>query len=113
MQIEHHRAHLTYCSNIHPGESWDETFQNLKTHTTQVRKGLTEEPFGIGLRLSHLASLELIKESKLSNFQEWLRKKNNYLWIEIQKTIRLLSTIKIFPLSKNLFLKKVKLPLEE
>ena len=80
MQIEHHQANLTYCSNIHPGESWDETFQNLKTHTTQVHKGLTEKPFGIGLRLSHLASLELIKESKLYNFQEWLREENMYVF---------------------------------
>ena len=80
MQIEHHQAHLTYCSNIHPGESWDETFHNLKTHTTQVRKGLTKEPFGIGLRLSNLASLELIKESKLYNFQAWLRKENMYVF---------------------------------
>ena len=80
VQIEHHQAHLTYCSNIHPGESWDETFQNLKTHTTQVRKGLTKEPFGIGLRLSHLASLELIKEGKLYNFQAWLKRENMYVF---------------------------------
>ena len=80
MQIEHHQAHLTYCSNIHPGESWDETFHNLKTHTTQVRKGLTEAPFGLGLRLSHLASLELIKETKLNAFQSWLRKENMYVF---------------------------------
>jgi len=63
MQIEYHQAHLTYCSNIHPGESWDETFHNLKTYTTQVRKGMTEAAFGIGLRLSHLAALELIKDT--------------------------------------------------
>ena len=80
MLIEHHQAHLTYCSNIHPGESWDETFHNLKTYTTQVRKGLTEAPFGIGLRLSHLAALELIKETKLNDFQAWLRKENMYVF---------------------------------
>ena len=80
MKIEHHQAHLTYCSNIHPGESWDETFHNLKTYTTQVRKGLTESPFGIGLRLSHLAALELIKETQLNAFQAWLREENMYVF---------------------------------
>ena len=80
MQIEHHKAHLTYCSNIHPGESWDETFHNLKTYTTQVRSGLTEAPFGIGLRLSHLAALELIKEIQLNAFQAWLREENMYVF---------------------------------
>ena len=80
MQIEHHQAHLTYCSNIHPGESWDETFHNLKTYTTLVSKGLTEAPFGIGLRLSHLAALELIKETQLNAFQAWLREENMYVF---------------------------------
>ena len=80
MQIEYHQAHLTYCSNIHPGESWDETFHNLKTYTTQIRKGLTEAAFGIGLRLSHLAALELIKDTKLNAFQAWLKEENMYVF---------------------------------
>ena len=29
MRINHHEGLLTYCSNIHPGESWEKTLENL------------------------------------------------------------------------------------
>lgn len=53
-------VHLTYCSNIHPGESWAQTRHNLETHVPAVRQCLgTTAPFGIGLRLSAAAADEL------------------------------------------------------
>ena len=73
--------HLTYCSNIHPGESWDATFQNLKIYILEVRSRLKHKgPFGIGLRLSHEASLALEKPEKLAKFQAWLAKENAYVF---------------------------------
>ena len=33
-------AHLTYCSNIHPGESWAEIRDALSLHVPQIRKSL-------------------------------------------------------------------------
>jgi hypothetical protein len=73
--------HLSYCSNIHPGESWDATFQNLKIYIPEVRQRLKAEgPFGIGLRLSHEASLTLEKPEKLAEFQAWLKKANAYVF---------------------------------
>lgn len=73
--------HLSYCSNIHPGESWDATFQNLKIYIPEVRQRLKAEgPFGIGLRLSNEASLVLEKPDKLKEFQVWLRKVNAYVF---------------------------------
>ncbi len=72
MQIEHHQGLLTYCSNIHPGENWAETFENLKAYTTRVKEQLNVSRFGIGLRLSNQASLELIKEENLREFKSWL-----------------------------------------
>lgn len=73
--------HLSYCSNIHPGESWEATFQNLKIYIPEVRQRLKAEgPFGIGLRLSNEASLELEKSDKLKEFQAWLRKFNAYVF---------------------------------
>ena len=36
MQIK--TATFCYCSNIHPGESWDEIFQNLKSATLRSKK---------------------------------------------------------------------------
>lgn len=53
-------VHLTYCSNIHPGESWAQTRHNLETHVPVVRQRLgVAGPFGIGLRLSAAAADEL------------------------------------------------------
>ena len=48
-----HGLHLAYCTNIHRGETWAETFDSLKTHTLAVRERVCpHEPFAIGLRLS-------------------------------------------------------------
>ncbi|MBK8501069.1 MAG: metabolite traffic protein EboE [Saprospiraceae bacterium] len=80
MQIDFHNAHLTYCSNIHPGESWVETFENLKKYTTQIRDKMDRGPFGIGLRLSNEASISLSEEGALSSFQDWLQKENMYVF---------------------------------
>ena len=73
--------HLSYCSNIHPGESWEATFQNLKIYIPEVRQRLKAEgPFGIGLRLSHEASLVLERPEKLQEFKAWLSKVNAYVF---------------------------------
>ena len=73
--------HLSYCSNIHPGESWDATFQNLKIYIPEVRQRLkVTGPFGIGLRLSNEASLVLEKPEKLKEFRTWLDKVNAYVF---------------------------------
>ena len=50
-------AHLTYCTNIHPGESWDAVFENVRTHVVAVKARVApNEPFGVGLRLSARAA---------------------------------------------------------
>lgn len=73
--------HLTYCSNIHPGESWEETFDNIKVHILPIKNELApNNSFGIGLRLSNQASLELIKEEKLKEFKSWLKGHNCYVF---------------------------------
>jgi len=80
MRINKHQAHLTYCSNIHAGESWTATFSNLKEYTTKIRNGLTSEIFGIGLRLSNEASLESLEGDNLNNFKFWLESENMYVF---------------------------------
>lgn len=73
--------HITYCSNIHPGESWEETFHSLQTHIPSIKGVLCpENSFGIGLRLSNEASLELIKEEHLTEFKSWLRVHDCYVF---------------------------------
>jgi hypothetical protein len=73
--------HLSYCSNIHPGESWAATFENLTLYIPEVRNRLdVSGAFGIGLRLSNEASLILEKPEKLKEFQEWLKAENAYVF---------------------------------
>lgn len=73
--------HLSYCSNIHPGESWAATFENLTLYIPEVRNRLgVSGAFGIGLRLSNEASLILEKPGKLKEFQEWLKAENAYVF---------------------------------
>ncbi|WP_339875019.1 metabolite traffic protein EboE [uncultured Algoriphagus sp.] len=73
--------HLTYCSNIHPGESWEATFENLKKYISEVKDRLNvDQPFGIGLRLSHEASLVLEKAKQLTEFKNWLKSENAYVF---------------------------------
>lgn len=73
--------HLSYCSNIHPGESWESTFQNLKIYIREVKTRMLQKgKFGIGLRISYEASLQLEKPENLENFQAWLLQENAYVF---------------------------------
>lgn len=64
---------ITYCANIHPGESWDETFSALRIHLPAIKAELfPAEPFPVGLRLSRRAAMEL-DDAAESRFLEWLR----------------------------------------
>lgn len=73
--------HLTYCTNIHPGETWDEVYQNLKQYLPPLKKELSpDKPFGIGLRLSHVASKELLSHDVLEEFKQWLKEQDLYVF---------------------------------
>lgn len=48
-----HLCHLSYCLNVHPGETWQEQFEALQTYPKRVKKILgLEQDFGLGLRFS-------------------------------------------------------------
>lgn len=73
--------HLTYCTNIHPGESWAEVFRNLQDYLPPLKKNLSpDKPFGIGLRLSDLSSRELLQGEHLAQFKVWLRDNGLYVY---------------------------------
>ena len=74
-------AHLAYCTNIHPGETWPETFASLRTNTLGVRDRVDRNRrFAIGLRLSDKASRELLRGEALGAFREWLAAENCYVF---------------------------------
>lgn len=73
--------HLTYCSNIHPGESWAETYDNLKKFIPKIKQKISPDaPFGIGLRLSDKASRSLLKGANLQTFKNWLEENQCYVF---------------------------------
>lgn len=78
-----HTVHgcLTYCTNIHAGESWDDHFVALQQNIPGIKKRISKnQPFGIGLRLSNQASLQLGKQESLVSFKDWLKKEDCYVF---------------------------------
>ncbi|HEY9362484.1 MAG TPA: metabolite traffic protein EboE [Chitinophagaceae bacterium] len=74
-------GHLTYCTNIHAGESWPDHFTALQNHFPSIKNQVSpKKPMGIGLRLSNEASMELIKEENLNSFKQWLQENNAYVF---------------------------------
>lgn len=73
--------HLTYCTNIHQGESWAEVFDYLKKYLPEIKSRISaEQPFGIGLRLSDQASRELLDGGELDLFRRWLEENRLYVF---------------------------------
>lgn len=57
-------SHLSYCTNIHPGETAKEVLENIKNHVVSVKQQFCpNKPFGVGLRLSYQACLEFAKNT--------------------------------------------------
>jgi len=70
-------AHLTYCTNIHPGESWAEVRANLEQHVSAVKARVApDRPFGVGLRLSARAA----EECDLADLQRLLARNGMYVF---------------------------------
>jgi hypothetical protein len=77
-------VHLTYCSNIHPGESWAEVRANFDRHVLAVRDRLVasgaDGDFGVGLRLSARAAAELAAPEALAEFRDFLCRQRMYVF---------------------------------
>ena len=74
-------GYLTYCTNIHAGESWNDHFAALQLHLPQIKKKIgPDQPFGIGLRLSHQASVQLREKKVLNEFKDWLKQEDCYVF---------------------------------
>jgi len=76
-----HQIHLGYCTNIHRGETWEETFRGLSQYTLAVKSRVSPtQPYGIGLRLSHEAAIELSQPAVLGKFKDWLAANDCYVF---------------------------------
>ncbi len=76
-----HGLHLAYCTNIHRGETWAQTFDSLQRYTLAVRDRVgAGRPYAIGLRLSEQAARELSDAATLLAFQQWLDQQQCYVF---------------------------------
>jgi sugar phosphate isomerase/epimerase len=63
-------AQLTYCTNVHPGETLLAVRALLKKHVLAVKQLVTpEQPFGVGLRLAAAAADSLDNAEELARFK--------------------------------------------
>jgi len=73
--------HLTYCLNIHPGESWQENFDAIKQNTLVIRDKIAKgKAFGLGLRLGFEAASQLIKTEEIQKFSQFLKDEDLYVF---------------------------------
>ena len=75
-------GHLSYCSNIHPGEIWEEHFANLQATVPKVKLEVCpDQAMGLGLRIANQASIDLIDNpNKLTELKAWLAQEDLYIF---------------------------------
>lgn len=79
MQIQNY--HISYCTNIHAGESFEEVFDSLKTNLLPIKNSIsTNKPFGVGLRLSNQTVQELLVGNRLCELKNWLIDNDFYVF---------------------------------
>ncbi len=70
---------LTYCTNIHPGEGWEDARKNLEGHGLEVKRRFSPDAdFPLGLRISGRAAGEL-DETKARGFRNWCEKEGLFV----------------------------------
>ena len=70
---------LTYCTNIHPGEGWDDLLANVEGHGLSVKHRFSpEDPFALGLRISGRAAGE-VGPGEVRRFGDWLEENGCYV----------------------------------
>lgn len=72
---------LTYCTNIHAGNGWNEVYANLQHYAPALKARFAPHTaFGIGLRLSGRESSELLQDDYLQQFREFLQEHELYVF---------------------------------
>lgn len=73
--------HLTYCTNIHPGNGWQEVCANLRRYLPALKERFAPHTaFGVGLRLSSSESVELLQRDTLQQFKDFLGEHDLYVF---------------------------------
>ncbi|WP_083237517.1 MULTISPECIES: metabolite traffic protein EboE [Burkholderia] len=69
---------LTYCTNVHPGDTWVDVRRNLEDALQVKRICFPDRTFPLGLRLSASAAFE-IDDTELRRFTDWCDKYDCYV----------------------------------
>lgn len=83
MRLDHlqGKPHLTYCTNIHAGESWADIHASLATYLPPIKAAVApHRPFGLGLRLSGMAADTLAEAGALAEFKAFLAESDCYVF---------------------------------
>lgn len=85
LKLQERALHLSYCTNIHAGEGWDEVSASLDEYVPAIRSGLSSPraaglPFGIGLRLSGRAVQALGAPAAIDAFKAQLARLDAYVF---------------------------------
>lgn len=66
-------GHLTYCTNIHAGEAWDDVMTSLRSNVPAIKASLSPEGnIGIGLRIGGAASEALREAAAIEELKAFL-----------------------------------------
>ena len=77
----HPGMHLTYCLNVHPGETWAENIEAIRTQARAVKAAVAPgAPFGLGLRLGRAAAETLLDTGRRAAFRDLLAAEGMYVF---------------------------------
>ncbi|MBL4893197.1 MAG: metabolite traffic protein EboE [Rhizobiaceae bacterium] len=81
MHLNDSLGHLTYCTNIHAGETWVEIFDGIRKNLPAVKAELSPNaPLGLGLRLSAIAGEALRDPAVFAEFEAFLKEGDYYIF---------------------------------
>jgi sugar phosphate isomerase/epimerase len=80
LTVQGREVHLSYCTNIHAGEEWEEVSASLDQYVPPIRDRLGRRPFGIGLRLSARAAQALDTPAAMAAFKAQLARLDAYVF---------------------------------
>ena len=74
-------GHLTYCTNIHRGETWPDVLASLQRNLPAIRAAVAPgQPFGLGLRLGAPAAMALEGDAAFAELEALLASENAYVF---------------------------------
>jgi len=74
-------GHLTYCTNIHAGETLAEVRAGLEKHLPPIKAAISPDgPLGVGLRLGHAAADDLRDPAALAGLKRFLDEGGYYVF---------------------------------